>query len=105
MHKLPEAFALVSVLRCELNRQRAIVLLMIFSLASPLGLWLTTILSSEGLVSTASLHGLFAFMCGGFLHISTTIVFESSADHHFNAKKLAVAVLGSATAVGAELLF
>jgi len=103
MHKIPEAFALVSVLSCELSRRRALLLLVLFSLASPLGLWLTTLLSGEGLLNGVVLQGLFAFMCGGFLHISTTIVFESSADHHFNAKKLAVAILGSAAAVAAEL--
>jgi hypothetical protein len=29
-----------------------------------------------------------ALVSGNFLHISTTIVFESSPEHHFNARKL-----------------
>ena len=105
MHKIPEAFALVSVLSCELSRRRAVIMLLLFSLASPLGLWLSTSLTIQGLVTAATLQGLFAFVCGSFLHISTTIVFESSADHHFNARKLAVAILGSACALVAGLLF
>jgi hypothetical protein len=47
----------------------------------------------------------FAVVSGNFLHISTTIVFESSADHKFNAKKMGVAILAAAVAVGTELLF
>ncbi|MFM8347413.1 MAG: ZIP family metal transporter [Bacteroidota bacterium] len=105
MHKIPEAFALVSVLSCELRRREAILMLLLFSLASPVGLWVSTSLSTEGMVNGTTLQGLFAFVCGSFLHISTTIVFESSADHHFNARKLAIAILGSACALAAGLLF
>ena len=105
IHKVPEAFALVSVLSCELRRRAAILMLLLFSFASPLGLWSGTYLSTQGLVDGSTLQGLFAFVCGSFLHISTTIVFESSADHHFNARKLAVAILGSACALAAGLLF
>ncbi|HCM75157.1 MAG TPA: zinc permease, partial [Cytophagales bacterium] len=32
------------------------------------------------------------------------IVFESSPDHHFNAKKLAVALVGSLVAVAVEFM-
>jgi hypothetical protein len=42
---------------------------------------------------------------GNFLHISTTIVFESSPEHHFNARKLTVAILGALVAVGVEYIF
>jgi zinc and cadmium transporter len=42
---------------------------------------------------------------GNFLHISTTIVFESSLDHKFNARKMGVAVVAAALAVVAELVF
>jgi hypothetical protein len=47
---------------------------------------------------------LYALVCGNFLHISTTIVFESSPEHHFNARKLTVAVLGALVAVGVEYM-
>jgi hypothetical protein len=42
---------------------------------------------------------------GNFLQISTTIVFESSVDHKFNAKKLGVALVAALIAVSAEVLF
>ena len=56
------------------------------------------ILSSTGLVY------LYALVCGNFLHISTTIVFESTPGHKFDARKMAVAVFGSAVAVGVEYI-
>nr|HPI81570.1 zinc permease [Cyclobacteriaceae bacterium] len=56
-------------------------------------------LSGTGLVF------LYALVSGGFLYISTTIVFESSPGHHFNAKRLLVALAGSLMAVAVEYLF
>src|SRR5689334_18611254 len=44
IHKAPEAFALVSVLVCELSRQKSIIYLVAFSLASPFGLLVNTYL-------------------------------------------------------------
>lgn len=104
MHKVPEAFALVSVLICEIPRRKALIFLFLFALASPIGLWTSSFLSAEGLLRPAVVQGLFALVCGSFLHISTTIVFESSTNHRFNARKLAIAVLGSAVALLADVL-
>jgi hypothetical protein len=47
---------------------------------------------------------LYALVCGNFLHISTTIVFESSPEHRFNARKLAVAFTGALVAVAVEYI-
>jgi len=105
MHKIPETFALVSVLACELSHKKAVTFMALFSLASPLGLWTGNFLHDEAIINQNIFHGLFAVVCGGFLHISTTIVFESNAGHHFNARKLTVAILGSLTAVAADFIF
>lgn len=40
---------------------------------------------SQVLTETGMIY-LYALVSGNFLHISTTIVFESSPDHRFNAK-------------------
>lgn len=104
LHKAPEAFALISVLACEMSRRQALALLLLFALASPVGLWLNQFMTGAGFWSPSFLHGLFAVVCGSFLHISTTIVFESSSDHRFNARKLAVAILGAAVALAADSL-
>lgn len=105
MHKLPETFALVSVLACELPHKKAILFMALFSFASPAGLWISDFLFDQAIFSESLFHGLFALVCGSFLHISTTIVFESNANHHFNARKLGVAILGSLTALAADLFF
>jgi zinc transporter ZupT len=104
LHKAPEAFALMSVLLCDVkSKTRAFLFLLIFSLASPFGLFLSNHLLANEWMSSQAFTFFFAVVSGNFLHISTTIVFESSLDHKFNAKKMGVAILAAAVAVGTEL--
>ena len=104
LHKAPEAFALMSVLLCEVSKKwKAVALLIIFALASPLGLFFSDFLLANDWMSSRAFTLLFALVSGNFLHISTTIVFESSLDHKFNARKMGVALLGAAIAIGMEL--
>jgi zinc and cadmium transporter len=106
LHKAPEAFALMSVLLCEVKAKwKALMLLTIFALASPLGLYFSNYLLVNDWMSSQAFTFLFAVVSGNFLHISTTIVFESSLDHKFNARKMGVAVVAAALAVAAELVF
>ena len=106
LHKAPEAFALMSVLLCELkNKKKALIYLVLFSAASPAGLWASHLLMDSHLISTGSFTYLFALVSGNFLHISTTILFESSTEHRFNAKKLAVALAAALVAVAAQVFF
>jgi zinc transporter ZupT len=95
LHHIPAAFALGSVLmQHRVNRKTIVILLTAFALMSPLGY-----LFSEGISSGAIgniddyFDRIMGIVIGIFLHISTTILFESSVDHHYNMKKL-VAVLG-----------
>ncbi len=105
LHKAPEAFALMSVLLCEVKAKwKALILLTIFALASPLGLYFSNYLLVNDWMSSQAFSILFAVVSGNFLHISTTIVFESSLDHKFNARKMGVAVIAAVLAVLAELL-
>ena len=106
LQKAPEAFALMSVLLCTVtNKFRAIFYLFIFAMASPLGIFLSDFLLTNEGMSAQVFTGLIAIVTGSFLHISTTIVFESSSDHKFNGKKMSVAVLAAAVAIGMELFF
>lgn len=100
LHHIPAAFALMSVLLSRLeNFRKAFLWLLIFALGSPLGIvFSNTVLAQQapdGLVYTA-LTGLVA---GNFLHISTTILFETSPDHRFNRNKLIATLLGLVLAV------
>jgi zinc transporter ZupT len=105
LHRAPAAFALMTVLAFQLqSKQKAIPHLIIFSLAAPIGLLISTYLAELEILTVTSLTLLYALVSGNFLHISTTIVFESSPEHHFNARKLTVAVLGALVAVAVEYI-
>jgi len=105
LHRAPAAFALMTVLSFQLHsRNKAIPYLVGFSLAAPIGLFISSYLTETEILSESGLTFLYALVSGNFLHISTTIVFESSPEHHFNARKLAVAILGALVAVGVEYM-
>lgn len=105
LHRAPAAFALMTVLSFQLKSiRRAVPHLVFFSLAAPLGLLISTYLIDIEILSAAGLTYVYALVCGNFLHISTTIVFESSPAHRFNGKKLTVAVLGALVAVAIEYM-
>ncbi len=105
LHRAPAAFALMAVLSFQLGSKReAVPYLIGFSIAAPLGLLLSTYLTQNEVLSGNALIYLYALVSGNFLHISTTIVFESSPEHHFNARKLAVAIVGALLAVAVEYM-
>jgi zinc transporter ZupT len=105
LHRAPAAFALMAVLAAQLqSRQRTVPYLVFFSLAAPAGLFISNFFADASLLNGAGMMAIYALVSGNFLHISTTIVFESSPDHHFNAKRLLVAVLGATAAVVVELI-
>lgn len=97
IHHIPAAFALGSLLlNTALRRQTIVLMLVIFAAMTPLG-FVTSSFISKGL-GDISLHfdKIMAVVIGIFLHISTTILFESgSADHHkFNKRKMIAICLG-----------
>jgi zinc transporter ZupT len=105
LHRAPAAFALMTVLAIELHsKNKAIPHLIGFSLAAPIGLFVSTYLAEQEFMSGSFLIYLYALVCGNFLHISTTIVFESTPGHRFNPKKLAIAIFGSLVAVCVEYI-
>jgi zinc transporter ZupT len=105
LHRAPAAFALMTVLTAQLNSKRkALPHLIVFSFAAPIGLLLSTYFVEAEIMSQSGLIYLYALVSGNFLHISTTIVFESSPGHRFNAKKLAVAMTGALAAVVVEYM-
>ena len=81
------------------------ILLAIFATMSPLGYTLSKGLSS-GSIGTIDLYfdRIMGIVIGIFLHISTTILFESSVDHRFNLKKMVAVLTGLGVAVLSFLL-
>jgi zinc transporter ZupT len=105
LHKIPASLALMALFMHMFNdRVKPWVYISVFSIASPLGLmagdWI--------LLSNDTYEGifliLFAFVSGNFLHISTTIVFETSPEHKFNFSRFLIILLGAITAVVTEYI-
>lgn len=105
LHTAPASFALMTVLTSQLHSKRkSLPYLIGFSMAAPIGLLISSYFIESNVISDTSLIYLYALVSGNFLHISTTIVFESSPEHRFHAKKLAVAVVGALVAVAVEYI-
>jgi zinc transporter ZupT len=105
LHKVPESFALASILSKLISRKRTIVIcLLIFALASPLGLLGSSYCSQQQLLSGHISLALWGIVSGSFVHIATTILFEASPGHYPNAKKFLTSLLGAGFAVVCEFL-
>src|SRR5690554_6769728 len=104
LHKIPEAFALVTVLLTRLSKQKILGLLVLFSLASPLGMLSTEWFYHQEIIGRQFIDILFGLVAGGFLHIATMIFFESSPRHQFQVHKLLIILLAAGMAILSEYL-
>ncbi len=105
LHKIPAAYALMAIATMQMkSRRKALLLLLAFALASPLGYILSDYSQTNDLVSDKTILILISLVCGSFLQISTTIAFESSPLHKFNLKSFLVAGAGAIVAIVAELI-
>ncbi len=104
IHKGPAAFALAAVLINSLSKKWATLLLVIFALASPLGMISSSVLYDSGLLNREGVIISYGLVAGGFLHISTTIFFESSPHHKIKWNKLFVSLLAAGLAIASEFL-
>lgn len=96
IHNIPISIVLVSLfLHTGLRKSTSVILLIVFALSSPLGT-ITSYLLGAGFVENMAhfFNIILAVVVGIFLHISTTILFESDENHGFNLKKFVVIVLG-----------
>ena len=100
LHKYPVAMVfLAMLLNSGLGKPKAFGLLAVFAAMAPLG----TLLSGVEVVGQYNRESL-AIVIGIFLHVSTTILFESSEDHRFNAYKMMAIAVGLALAASSMLL-
>lgn len=95
IHKLPVAIILSTFfLASQLSKSKIAFFLILFALMTPLGVFLSSVLP----VFKTYYFEVSALVIGIFLHISTTILFESSEGHKFNLTKLITIVLAVAIA-------
>lgn len=99
-HKMPAAFALMAVMRTSRKMAtKDILILLLFSLASPIGLIFSNYILT---ISEDNLIVLFALVSGSFLHISTTIFVETSPNHRLGWRRTLASILGAAMAILVE---
>lgn len=103
LHHIPAAFALASLLmNSSLSKSKIIFNIIIFAAMTPLGHLFSKVVKESSVGDISQYYNyMMAVVIGIFLHISTTILFESSTeDHRFNLHKIIVVLLG----VGISLL-
>jgi hypothetical protein len=80
------------LINTNITKLKSWIILLGFAIMTPLGLLL-------GLISSTATHFIdfnmiLAIVVGMFLHISTTIIFETSENHKFNILKLTSILIG-----------
>ncbi|HQQ94742.1 MAG TPA: ZIP family metal transporter [Bacteroidia bacterium] len=96
LHNIPITLAFVALLvEHHTGTLKKWLLLLGFSLMSPLGYLISYLLQNFGFRNYQMFGGLaFALVIGIFLHISTAILFESSEQHKYNRSKILIMTVG-----------
>ena len=85
IHKIPVALILATFLfKSKLQKSQILLFMILFALATPIG----TYVASNFSWATLYYKQISALVIGIFLHISTTILFESSEGHKYNLAKM-----------------
>ncbi|MFF5380463.1 ZIP family metal transporter [Pedobacter suwonensis] len=101
LHHIPAAFALASILMQNHFKKSSIIFyLIVFAIMAPLGFYVSVGLSNGTIGGIdAYFNKIMGIVIGIFLHISTTILFESSNDHKINTRKMIAVLLGIGVAL------
>lgn len=100
IHNIPISLTLMSLfIHYGMSKYRAILFLFLFALMTPLGSVFSTCLESCALPGIGNYFNYaLAMVVGIFLHVSTSILFETSENHQYNLKKFTTVLAGLATA-------
>lgn len=100
LHNIPIAIALMTMLiDSHIKRSTAISLLVVFALTAPAGALTSNLISGSTDFVTVYFDRIMAVVVGIFLHISTTILFESNENHRFNLMKFITILIGAGVAI------
>ncbi len=101
LHNIPISFVLVTMLlKSGLSKNTAIAYLVLFAITAPLGLIAGSIAGNFFTENLAEFYNaMLAIVVGIFLHVSTTILFESTDNHRFNLIKSGAILAGIALAL------
>ncbi|RAJ02623.1 zinc transporter ZupT [Chitinophaga skermanii] len=100
-HKIPEALTLMTVMmHAHLPKARLWRILIIFACITPLSAVIAYFVGNKSETVNHALLYIVAMVIGAFLHISTTIFYESGTKHHeLSKKKVAAIALGIGLAI------
>jgi zinc and cadmium transporter len=106
VHNIPISLTLMSLfLHYGLSKRRALVYLVVFALMTPFGSILSNVIH---LLSSASIgiyfNYIMAVVIGIFLHVSTSILFETEENHRYNLQKFVTVCFGILVAFGLSLI-
>jgi zinc and cadmium transporter len=104
-HKIPEAITLASLLFMANIKKNKWLLILLFALASPLSGILAMYFGQKFYFISNQLVYIIPIVAGAFLHISTTILYESGTKHHqLSRQKVMAVALGLGFALATLLL-
>jgi zinc transporter ZupT len=90
VHKIPIALILsLFFIKANYSKTTTLIFLLLFALMTPLGNWI----SNHLLFTPEQELKITAITIGIFLHVSTTILFESSKNHKFNLSKMTAVII------------
>ncbi|MEJ2903008.1 ZIP family metal transporter [Pedobacter panaciterrae] len=101
LHHIPAAFALASILmQNQFKKSNILIYIGIFAIMAPFGFYVSYGLSNGTIGGIENyFNRIMGIVIGIFLHISTTILFESSVDHKVSKRKMIAVLCGIAIAL------
>ncbi|MBI2269689.1 MAG: ZIP family metal transporter [Bacteroidetes bacterium] len=100
LHNVPIAIALMTMLKeSKVGKSMALFSLIAFAAMAPLGALVSRLIGTSVINIADYFNNIMAVVIGIFLHISTTILFESSENHRFNLLKFLIILLGAGLAL------
>jgi zinc and cadmium transporter len=106
IHNIPISLTLMSLfLHYGCSKKRALFFLAVFALMTPLGSVMSNLLSRL-LTTDISIYFnyILAIVIGIFLHVSTSILFETEENHRYNLQKFITVCFGILVAFGLSLI-
>jgi zinc and cadmium transporter len=106
IHNIPISLTLMSLfLHYGCSKTKAFIYLLIFALMTPLGSVFSNFLDTSMVTSLDTYFNyILAVVIGIFLHVSTSILFETEENHRYNLQKFITVVIGLGVAFGISLL-
>jgi len=106
IHNIPISLALMSLfLHYGCSRTKAFAYLAVFAVMTPLGSLFSNLLNASLSTSLEPYFNyILAVVIGIFLHVSTSILFETEENHRYNLQKFITVCLGLVVAFGLSVL-